>query len=184
MGVDLTKGQRLNIGLSKIGVGLGWDPNEIVGGHAFDLDAAAFMLSEGRKTPSELHLVFYNNLAAPEDVAVHSGDVREGKVVGDDETIMVDLNRVDPQIQEIVFTVTIDKCDERGQNFGQVRNSFIRIYDAMTKEEICKYDLSEDFSVETAVEFGRLYRREGNWRFEALGIGCRGGLQAFVAKYM
>lgn len=184
MGIDLKKGQRIDIGLSKVGVGLGWDPNESASGHAYDLDASAFLLNERRKIPSEPYFVFYNNPKSPDGAVSSSGDDQTGgSSVGDDETLMVDLGRVSPDVQEIIFTVTIYEFEERKQNFGQVRNSFIRIYDAATTEELCKYELGEDFSVETAVEFGRLYKREGRWRFEAIGAGFPGGLQTFLNKY-
>ena len=103
---------------------------------------------------------------------------------GDDETLSVDLTKIDARIKEIIFTVTIHKAEERRQNFGQVRNSYIRIYNAVSNEEIARYDLDEDFSVETAVEFGRLYKRNGEWKFEAVGQGYKGGLQFFVDKYV
>jgi tellurium resistance protein TerD len=183
MAINLTKGQRIEIGLSKVGVGLGWDPNE-GSGEAFDLDASAFMLSENKKLPKDEFFVFYNNPKSPDEAVESSGDdTTGGSSDGDDETLTVDLNRVDPKIQEIVFTVTIHDYETRKQNFGQVRNSFIRIYNAQSNEEIAKYELDEDFSVETAVEFGRLYKRNGEWKFEAMGVGYKGGLQYFVDKY-
>lgn len=184
MAINLTKGQRVDIGLQKIGVGLGWDPNTAGTGPDYDLDASAFMLGESGQVPAEQFFVFYGNPKSPDNAVESSGDDRTGgSSDGDDETLMVDLGKVDPRISEIVFTVTIYEFEQRRQNFGQVRNSFIRIYDAVTNEEICKYELDEDFSVETAVEFGRLYKRGGSWRFEALGTGHSGGLATFVAKY-
>lgn len=183
MAINLTKGQRIEIGLTKVGIGLGWDPNEGTG-HAFDLDASAFMLGENKKIPKDEFFVFYNNQKSPDNAVESSGDdLTGGNSDGDDETLMVDLSKVDHQIQEIIFTVTIHDYESRRQNFGQVRNSFIRIYNSQTNEEIAKYDLDEDFSVETAVEFGRLYKRNGEWKFEAMGIGYKGGLQYFVSKY-
>jgi tellurium resistance protein TerD len=199
MAINLTKGQRIEIGLSRVGVGLGWDPNEGTG-FDFDLDASAFMLGENRKLPKDEYLVFYNNLCGRghqgDDCEKHhctdglygvrsmGDDTTGGSSDGDDETLSIDLSKVPSEIQEIVFTVTIHDYESRRQNFGQVRNSFIRIYNAQTGEEIAKYELDEDFSVETAVEFGRLYRRNGEWKFEALGIGYKGGLQHFVDKYV
>ena len=183
--INLEKGQRVEIGLQKVGVGLGWDPNE-GSGYDFDLDASAFMLGENKKLPLEEYFDFYNNKLSP-DGAVEAGedDLTGGNSDGgDDETIKVDLAKVSPLIQEIVFTVTIHHAEERRQNFGQVRNSYIRIYNEVTGEEIAKYELDEDFSIETAVEFGRLYRRNGDWKFEAMGIGYKGGLQYFVDKYL
>ncbi|MDR1593963.1 MAG: TerD family protein [Prevotellaceae bacterium] len=183
MAINLVKGQRIEIGLSKVGVGLGWDPNEGTG-FDFDLDASAFMLGENKILPADEFFVFYNNPKSPDGAVESSGDDTTGDSSdGDDETLTVDLTKVDPRIQEIVFTVTIHDYENRKQNFGQVRNSFIRIYNVQTNEEIAKYELDEDFSVETAVEFGRLYKRGREWKFEAMGVGYKGGLQYFVNKY-
>lgn len=183
MAINLTKGQRINIGLQKIGVGLGWDPNE-ASGQEYDLDASAFLLGSNGKLPTEAHFVFYGNKLSP-DGAVEGAedDTTGGSSDGDDETVKVDLSRVSQQVQEIVFTVSIYEYDVRRQNFGQVRNSFIRIYDELTNEEIAKYELDEDFSTESAIEFGRLYRRDGAWKFEAIGKGYQGGLQTLVSKF-
>lgn len=183
--INLQKGQRIEIGLSKVGVGLGWDPNQSTG-YDFDLDASAFMLNASKKIPADEYFVFYNNPLSPDKSVESSGDDLTGgnSADGDDEILTVDLQKVDASIQEIIFTVTIHEADLRKQNFGQVHNSYIRIYNANTDEEIARYDLDEDFSVETAVEFGRLYRRGGEWKFEALGIGYKGGLQYFVDKYV
>ncbi|MBO6256195.1 MAG: TerD family protein [Bacteroidaceae bacterium] len=184
MAISLEKGQRIEIGLSKVSVGLGWDPNE-GSGFDFDLDASAFMLGANKKLPKDEYFVFYNNQKSPDGSVESTGDDLTGgnSDGGDDETLNVDLTKVDPQVQEIIFTATIYKAEERKQNFGQVRNSYIRIYNSITNEEIARYDLDEDFSIETAVEFGRLYRRNGEWKFEAMGIGNKGGLQALVNKY-
>lgn len=183
MAINLQKGQRIEIGLSKVGLGLGWDPNQGTG-FDFDLDASAFLLGENKKLPKDEFFVFYNNPISPDGAVKSLGDdTTGGSSDGDDETITVDLNKVDPAIQEIIFTVTIHESEARKQNFGQVRNSFIRIYNSDTNEEIAKYDLDEDFSVETAVEFGRLYRRGQEWKFEAMGIGFKGGLDYFLTKY-
>ena len=183
--INLQKGQRIEIGLSKVGVGLGWDPNQSTG-YDFDLDASAFMLGENGKLPQDEFFVFYNNPLSPDQAVESSGDDMTGgnSDGGDDETLSVDLTKIDARIKEIVFTVTIHKAEERRQNFGQVRNSYIRIYNAVSDEEIARYDLDEDFSVETAVEFGRLYKRNGEWKFEAVGQGYKGGLQFFVDKYV
>ena len=226
MAINLTKGQRIEIGLSKVGVGLGWDPNEGTG-FDFDLDASAFMLGDNKKIPSEDFLVFYNSEKrvlpetsfklepansvkyppytndkgkyrtsddhwrektrpiSPDFSVIGSFDDTSGTESdgGDDETINIDLSKVDSKILEIVLTVTIYEHDQRKQNFGQVRNSYIRLFNELTGEEIAKYELDEDFSVETAVEFGRLYKRNNEWKFEAMGIGYKGGLQYFVDKY-
>jgi len=150
-----------------------WDPNQGSGSY-FDFVAAAFMLGANKKLPQDDFLVFYNNLESPDGALKHFGD---------DEALTVNLSKVDSRIREIIFIVTIHDYEARKQNFGQVRNSFIRIYNAQTNEEIAKYDLEEDFSMETAVEFGRLYRKDGQWKFEAMGSGYSGGLQFFVSKY-
>ena len=183
--INLQKGQRIEIGLSKVGVGLGWDPNQSTG-YDFDLDASAFMLGDNGKLPQDEFFVFYNNPLSPDQAVESSGDDMTGgnSDGGDDETLSVDLTKIDARIKEIIFTVTIHKAEERRQNFGQVRNSYIRIYNAVSNEEIARYDLDEDFSVETAVEFGRLYKRNGEWKFEAVGQGYKGGLQFFVDKYV
>ena len=184
MAITLEKGQRIGIGLSKVSVGLGWDPNEGTG-FDFDLDASAFMLGSNKKIPNDNYFIFYNNPKSPDGAVESTGDDTIGgnSDGGDDETLNVDLQKVDSSIQEILFVATIYKADERKQNFGQVRNSYIRIYNSITNEEIARYDLDEDFSIETAVEFGRLYRRGEEWKFEAMGIGNKGGLQALVNKY-
>ena len=183
--INLQKGQRIEIGLSKVGVGLGWDSNQSTG-YDFDLDASAFMLGENGKLPQDEFFVFYNNPLSPDQAVESSGDDMTGgnSDGGDDETLSVDLTKIDARIKEIIFTVTIHKAEERRQNFGQVHNSYIRIYNAVSNEEIARYDLDEDFSVETAVEFGRLYKRNGEWKFEAVGQGYKGGLQFFVDKYV
>lgn len=185
MAINLQKGQRIEIGLQKVGVGLGWDPNE-GSGFDFDLDASAFMLGSNKKLPQDEFFVFYNNPQSLDGAVESSGDDTTGgnSDGGDDETLTVDIEKVDPRIQEIIFTVTIHEAEKRRQNFGQVRNSYIRVYNANTNEEIARYDLDEDFSIETAVEFGRLYKRGNEWKFEAMGIGYKGGLQYFVDKYV
>ena len=184
MAISLEKGQRIQIGLSKVSVGLGWDPNDGTG-FDFDLDASAFMLGSNHKIPSDDFFIFYNNQKSPDGSVESTGDDLTGgnSDGGDDETINVDLSKLDSRIEEILFTATIYKAEERRQNFGQVRNSYIRIYNQLTNEEIARYDLDEDFSIETAVEFGRLYRRGDEWKFEAIGNGNKGGLQAIVNKY-
>lgn len=183
--INLQKGQRIEIGLSKVGVGLGWDPNT-GSGYDFDLDASAFMLGADKKLPKDEFFVFYNNPISPDGSVSTSGDDTTGgnSDGGDDETLTVELDKVSPSVCEIVFTVTIHEADIRKQNFGQVHNSYIRVYDANNNSEIARYDLDEDFSVETAVEFGRLYRKDGQWKFEAMGVGYKGGLQYFVDKYI
>lgn len=181
--INLEKGQRVNVELQRFTIGLGWDTNSSSTGVDFDLDASAFILGENKKLLSDENFVFYNNLKSPDGSVVHTGDNLTGEGDGDDESILIDLSKISPNANEICFVVTIHKADERKQNFGQVHNSFIRIYNTDTKEEIMKYELEEDFSIEAAVEFGRLYRRNGQWKFEAIGVGMKGGLQDYVNKY-
>ena len=184
MAIQLKKGQRVDVSLQKLTVGLGWDPNPNASSHDYDLDASAFLLGTDGQVPMEGHFVFYGNPESPDGAVKSSGDDRTGgSSEGDDETLDVDLQRLDPRIEEIIFTVTIHEFEERKQNFGQVRNSFIRICDGLTGAEILKYELAEDFSIETAIEFGRLYKRGLVWRFEALGAGASGGLATFVSKF-
>lgn len=183
MAIVLEKGQRVSLGLVKAGIGLGWDPSEGTG-QEYDLDASVFLLGANGRLPADEFFVFYNNQESPDHAVRSSGDDRTGgNSDGDDETLFIDFDRLDPRIREMVVVVTIHEARERRQNFGQVRNSFIRVFDAQTNEEICKYELDEDFSVETAVEFGRLSHKDGNWRFEAVGKGYSESLQFFVNKY-
>jgi tellurium resistance protein TerD len=201
MAINLQKGQKIDVGLSKITIGLGWDPNEGTG-YDFDLDASAIMIDSNRKLVSESHFIFYNNLCGnghgpnsdqcnsnncfPGKFGlIHTGDDPSGgnSDGDDDESIIVDLDKVSSEVQEILFVVTIADFEARKQNFGQVRNSYIRLVDNLKNEEVAKYELGEDFSIETGVEFGRLYRREGSWKFEASGIGYKADLGFFLEKY-
>ncbi|SHN42835.1 TerD family protein [Chitinophaga sp. CF418] len=184
MAINLQKGQKIDIGLSNISVGLGWNPNEGTG-NDFDLDASAFMIDGNRLIPTEGFFVFYGNTNSPDNALQHTGDDPTGgnSADGDDETIKVDLSKVQQDIREILFVVTIHDATARKQNFGQVRNSYIRIVNDANGEEIAKYELGEDFSVETGVEFGRLYLKDSKWRFEASGIGYKEDLAYFLGKY-
>ena len=183
MAINLQKGQRESINAPKFTVGLGWDTNSSTTGTDFDLDASVFILGENKKLLSDSHLVFYNNLKSPNEAVVHTGDNRTGAGDGDDEQILVDLSKIEPNAAEICIVVTIHEAAQRGQHFGQVRNSFIRIFDSVTNQEMLKYELEEDFSIETAVEFGRIYKRNGEWKFEAVGMGMKGGLEDYLNKY-
>jgi tellurium resistance protein TerD len=180
MAINLTKGQRVDVGLQQAGVGLGWNP--VTSGKC-DLDASAFMLGENGKLVSDEFFVFYNQPVSTDGAVKSSGDNTDGEGDGDDETLFVNLSKVDSRVTEIVVVVTIHEAAERKQNFGQVRSAFIRIYDQRNGQEICKYELDEDFSTESAVEFGRLYRRGGAWKFEAIGRGHNGGLEALLARF-
>ncbi len=183
MAINLQKGQRENINAPKFIVGLGWDTNTTSTGNAFDLDASVFILGENKKILTDQHFIFYNNLKAPNESVVHTGDNLTGDGDGDDEQIIVDLSKIEDNASEICIVITIHDANDRNQNFGQVRNSFIRIVDASSNQELLKYELEEDFSIETAVEFGRIYRRNGEWKFEAVGSGMRGGLEDYLNKY-
>ncbi|GIJ92917.1 TerD family protein [Capnocytophaga stomatis] len=184
MAINLRKGQRIDIGLNNLTIGLGWDPNEGTG-FDFDLDASAFMINVNRLIPKEQYFIFYGNTNSPDGALHHTGDDPSGGNSNgdDDESIQINLSKVDSSIEEILFVVTIYDSEKRKQNFGQVRNSYIRIVNNANGEEIAKYELEEDFSVETAVEFGRLYKRNEQWKFEASGIGYREDLAFFVEKY-
>ena len=177
---DLTKGRP---GLSKLMVGLGWDVNKYDGQAAFDLDAAAFLLGANGKVRSDSDFVFYNNTKHVSNSVQHMGDNRTGAGEGDDEVIRVDLAAVPAGVEKIDFTVTIHEAEERRQNFGQVSNAFIRIVDEAAGEELIRYDLTEDFSIETALVVGELYRHSGEWKFSAIGSGFRGGLRALCLNY-
>lgn len=178
--VDLTKG---NPSLKNIMVGLGWDVNAFDSGSDFDLDAAAFMCGANGKCPTEKEFVFYGNLVHPSEGVKHMGDNRTGEGEGDDEQIEIDLTKIPANIERIAFTATIYDADVRRQNFGQVSNAYIRIVDEATNQELIRYDLGEDFSIETAVVVGELYKHNGEWKFNAIGSGFQGGLAALCGHY-
>ncbi|SEP26796.1 TerD family protein [Mucilaginibacter sp. AW1-7] len=183
MAINLQKGQRESIHAPKFTIGLGWDTNSSSTGSAFDLDASVFILGDNKRLLADEYFVFYNNLVSPDGAVEHTGDNLTGAGDGDDEQVKVDLSKADAKISEICIVVTIHEAEARKQNFGQVRNSFIRIFDAETGADILKYELEEDFSIETAVEFGRIYKKDNNWKFEAVGVGMKGGLQDYLNKY-
>lgn len=188
MPINLTKGQKVDLtkgnpSLKNIMVGLGWDVNAFDGGSDFDLDAAAFMADANGKCPTEKEFIFYGNLAHTTESVKHMGDNLTGAGDGDDEQIQVDLSKIPANIEKIAFTVTIYDADNRRQNFGQVSNAFIRIVDEATNTELIRYDLGEDFSIETAVVVGELYRHNGEWKFNAIGSGFQGGLAALCGHY-
>lgn len=190
MAISLQKGQRIS--LAKVApslvagfIGLGWDTNSTDTGADFDLDVSVFLLGTNEKLVSEKHFIFYNNLISPDaDQSIKLlGDNRTGDGEGDDEGLIVDLRKVPSDIAKIVVTVTIYEANKRHQNFGQVTNAYIRLVDVQTKEEVLRYDLTEDFSVETAVIMAELYNKDGEWRINAVGSGYEGGLQALLDKY-
>ena len=178
--VDLTKN---NPGLSKILVGLGWDVKKYDGGHDFDLDAAAFLLGVNGKVLNDADFVFYNNLKHLSGAVQHMGDNLTGAGDGDDEQIRVDLSKLPGNIDKVAFTVTIHEAEQRKQNFGQVSNAYIHIFDETSGKELIRYDLGEDFSIETAVVVGELYRQAGEWKFNAIGSGFKGGLRALCLNF-
>ena len=183
MAINLQKGQRENINAPRFTIGLGWDTNSSSTGSGFDLDASVFILGENKKLVSDSHFIFFNNLKSPDDAVIHTGDNLTGDGDGDDEQIKIDLTKINPSVKEICIVVTIHEAESRKQNFGQVRNSYVRIVDDSNNTEIVKYELDEDFSIETAVEFGRIYNKDGQWKFEAIGMGQRGVLEDFLNKY-
>ena len=188
MAVCLKKGQKVDLtktnpGLKNILIGLGWDTNKYDGGSDFDLDASVFLLKADGKVNGNEDFVFYGNLKHVSGSVEHLGDNLTGEGEGDDEEIKIDLSKVPENVEKIDFAVTIYEADERKQNFGQVENAFIRVMNAENNEELIRYDLGEDFSVETAVVIGELYRNKGEWKFNAIGSGFSGGLEALGRNY-
>lgn len=190
MAVSLAKGQRISLekvvpGLTEVFIGLGWDVKATDTGSDFDLDSSVFLLGNNEKLISDNHFIFYNNLTSPDpDKSLqHMGDNLTGVGEGDDEVIKVNLKKVPVDVQKIVITVTIHEAQQRGQNFGQVQNAFVRLVDAQTKKEAIRYDLVEDYSIETALIMAELYRKDNEWRLNAVGAGYQGGLQALLDRY-
>lgn len=188
MPICLSKGQKVDLtksnpGLKEVLVGLGWDTNRYDGGHPFDLDTCAFLLGDNGKAASDNDFVYYNNKKHTSGSVEHMGDNLTGVGEGDDEQIKVNLNTVPPSISKIDFTVTIHEADVRSQNFGQVDNAYIRIINPENGEELIRYDLSEDFSIETALVVGELYRHGNEWKFNAIGSGFQGGLAALCTNF-
>lgn len=188
MPINLSKGQKVSLtkdnpGLKKVVVGLGWDINQFDTGGDFDLDASAFLLTDAGKVSRQEDFVFYGNLQHPSGSVVHQGDNRTGEGEGDDEQIKIDLSLIPQNITRVAFAVTIYDAETRRQNFGQISNAFIRIYDENNGQEILRYDLGEDFSIETAAIFGELYKHGNEWKFNAIGSGYQGGLAAICANY-
>lgn len=187
MGISLEKGQNLSLTknaptLKHLQVGLGWDTRS-TDGQAFDLDASAFMVGENGKVPSDAYFIFYNQTRSQCGSVEHMGDNLTGDGDGDDEVINVALDKVGQDIRSIFITVTIHEAAARKQNFGQVHNAFIRIVNKDTNEEIVRFDLSEDYSIETSMIFGEIYRHNGEWKFRAIGEGYKDGLYALCKQY-
>ncbi len=188
MPVNLAKGQKVDLtksnpGLSKILVGLGWDTNKYDGGHDFDLDAAAFLLVESGKVGSDKDFCFYGNQKHESGSVEHSGDNKTGAGDGDDEVIKIDLSKIPAAIKKVDFTVTIHEADVRMQNFGQVSNAYIRVLNESDGTELIRYDLGEDYSIETAIVVAELYRNGAEWKFNAIGSGFAGGLKALCQSF-
>lgn len=188
MPVSLQKGQKVSLskdnpGLTNVVVGIGWDVNAFDTGGDFDLDAAAFLLADTGKVSDQKDFVFFGNLTHPSGCVQHLGDNLTGVGDGDDEQIKIDLTKVPANITKIAFTVTIYEAEARHQNFGQVSNAFVRIFNEANGEELLRYDLGEDFSIETAAVFGELYKNGDEWKFNAIGSGYQGGLVALCNNY-
>jgi tellurium resistance protein TerD len=187
MSVSLSKGGNVSLtkeapGLTAVLVGLGWDVRTTTGAD-FDLDASALMVGSDGKILSDSHFVFFNNLKSPDGSVEHTGDNLTGEGEGDDEVIKVNLAAVPAECDRIVVTVSIYEAEGRGQNFGQVRNAFIRIVNQAGGAEIARYDLSEDASSETAMIFGELYRNGADWKFRAVGQGYTNGLAGIARDF-
>ena len=188
MAIQLSKGQRIDLtkdnpALKNVVIGLGWDVKSYSGGEEYDLDASAFLLNEQGKCRQDLDFIFYNNLTSTDGSVEHTGDNRTGEGEGDDEQIIVHLDRVSQDVQRIAITVTIHDAELRRQNFGQIENAFVRLVDEDKGNEILRFDLGEDFSIETAVVFCELYRSGAEWKFNAVGSGYQGGLASLVKAY-
>lgn len=190
MAINLSKGQRVSLdkGVKLALVGLGWDTNRYDGGADFDLDASAFMLGANGKVRKDEDFIFYGNLQSADGAVTHTGDSLEGGSGGDDETLFIDFSKVPADIEKIAITVTIYEAQERGQNFGQVSNAYVRVArrnsesDTVGVEEL-RYDLGEDFSIETALVVCEIYRSGETWKFNAVGAGYQGGLYALCKAY-
>ncbi len=190
MAISLQKGQKVSLekvapGLQAGLIGLGWDVKQTDTGADFDLDASVFLLGANEKLISDKHLIFYNNQTSPDgNKSVQlMGDNRTGEGSGDDEVIIADLRNIPEEVERIAITVTIYDADARKQNFGQVRNAYVRLVNVENKQEVIRYDLEEDFSIETALIMAELYRKDGEWRVNAVGEGYQGGLQSLLDRY-
>lgn len=190
MAVNLTKGQRVSLdkSVTMARIGLGWDINKYDGGQDFDLDACVFLLGANGKVLCDEDFVFYNNLSARNGAVQHTGDNRTGEGDGDDEAIIIDFTKIPQEIQKIAVTVTIFDAQAKNQNFGQVSNSYVRVVkiansDDQNGEEVLRFDLVEEFSIETALVVCEIYRYNGDWKFNAVAAGYQGGLEALCRSY-
>lgn len=187
MAINLQKGQNVSLnkeapGAQEFHAGLGWDTQKFAGDD-FDLDVMVFLLGENEKVISDQHFVFFNNLVSPDGSVEHTGDNLTGEGEGDDEVVNVNLSKISSDVKKVVFTVNIHEGQARNQNFGMVSNAFIRLVDKSKDEEIIRYDLSEDFSIETSLIVAELYLRNGEWKFKAIGMGFKEGLNALVRHF-
>lgn len=188
MAISLQKGQRVDLtkdrpSLKNVLIGLGWDINHYDGETDFDLDASAFMTKANGKVGNENDFIFYGNLNHVSGSVQHMGDNRIGEGDGDDEVIKVQLDKIPSDYDTISFTVTIYEAEKRLQNFGMVENAYVRLIDEDTGEELVRFDLTEDFSTETALVVAEIYKRDGQWKFAAIGSGYDGGLKALCKEY-
>ena len=188
MAISLQKGQRVDLtkdrpSLKNVLIGLGWDINHYDGETDFDLDASAFMTKANGKVGNENDFIFYGNLNHVSGSVQHMGDNRTGEGDGDDEVIKVQLDKIPSDYDTISFTVTIYESEKRLQNFGMVENAYVRLIDEDTGEELVRFDLTEDFSTETALVVAEIYKRDGQWKFAAIGSGYDGGLKALCKEY-
>lgn len=190
MGVNLSKGQRVNLDktMTMALVGLGWDINRYEGGYDFDLDASAFLLGANGKVRRDEDFIFYGNLKSQDGSVRHTGDNLTGEGEGDDEVLIINFAKVPPDVQKIAVTVTIYDAEKRRQNFGQVSNAYVRVARIASEEdtagsEVLRFDLGEEFSVETALVVCEIYRYNGEWKFNAVGAGYQGGLAALCRSY-
>ena len=187
MAVSLSKGGNVSLskeapGLKHVVVGLGWDPR-VTDGQEFDLDASVFLCGEDGKVRGDTDFVFYNNKVGGDGAVEHQGDNRTGEGDGDDEQVKIDLSSVPADVKKLAFAVTIHEADSRKQNFGMVSNAFMRVVNGEDGKELARYDLSEDYSVETAMIFGEVYRHGDEWKFKAIGQGFGGGLQPLASSF-
>jgi tellurium resistance protein TerD len=188
LAISLTKGQKVDLtktnpGLTKVTVGLGWDTNKYDGGKDFDLDVSVFLANAAGKVEGERNFIYFNNRQNENGSVVHTGDNRTGAGDGDDEQINIDLPNVPANVEKIAFTITIYEAQDRNQNFGQVSNAYVRILSEASGAELIRFDLGEDFSIETGVVVGELYRHSGEWKFSAIGSGYKDGLAGLVRDY-
>ena len=186
MAINLKKGSSFNLtknepGLKKLMIGLGW---EFLTSTTIDIDSSAFLLKANGKIPDDAYFVFYNNLKSPDGGIQHMGDNRTGKGEGDDELILANLASIDPQITDIAIIVTIHEAATRRQNFGLLKDAYIRLFDVETEREILRYDLDAEFSTNSEVEVGRLQKIDGEWRFFASGVGTNIGLEGLVNMFV